>query len=184
MAIVLIAALAVPTFAEMGSENYGITESVFSNGGEPMVSDNYAADSTLGQPSPLMEDVQPVSTNYALYPGFWYPVEEVTLINLASFTTSPSAGKVALEWTTESEINNAGFNLYRSDSEGGEYAKINGSLISAKGSPTQGVSYEFVDTNVQNRKTYFYKLEDIDLSGKSTMHGPVSTTPRTIYGQK
>jgi len=35
---------------------------------------------------------------------------------------------------------------------------------------------------VQNRKTYYYKLEDIDLNGTSTMHEPVSATPRLIYG--
>jgi hypothetical protein len=35
---------------------------------------------------------------------------------------------------------------------------------------------------VQNRKTYYYKLEDIDLNGKSTMHRPVSAMPKLIYG--
>ena len=105
-----------------------------------------------------------------------------TLITLSSFTSVAKAGQVMLAWSTESEIANAGFNLYRSDSEGGEYAKINGSLISAKGSPTQGASYEFIDTNVQNRKTHYYKLEDIDLNGTSTFHREISATPRWIYG--
>jgi hypothetical protein len=55
-------------------------------------------------------------------------------------------------------------------------------LYTAKGSPTQGATYEFADIAVQNGKTYYYKLEDIDLSGKSTMHGPVSAMPRLIFG--
>ena len=54
--------------------------------------------------------------------------------------------------------------------------------ISMQGSITQGAFYEFVDTNVQNRKTYYYKLEDMDLNGISTMHEPVNATPRLIYG--
>ncbi|MCX5896278.1 MAG: hypothetical protein NTZ51_10670, partial [Proteobacteria bacterium] len=66
----------------------------------------------------------------------------------------------------------------------GGYTKINSALISAKGSATQGASYEFVDTNARNGKTYYYKLEDIDLSGKATMHGPVSATPRWVFGMK
>jgi hypothetical protein len=33
---------------------------------------------------------------------------------------------------------------------------------------------------MKNRRTYFYKLED--LSGKSTMHGPVSAMPNWVYG--
>ena len=40
----------------------------------------------------------------------------------------------------------------------------------------------FIDDNVKNRKTYYYKLEDINLNGTSTMHGTVSATPRLIYG--
>ena len=73
-----------------------------------------------------------------------------------------------------------GFNLYRAESEDGEYVKFNDSLIPAEGSPTQGASYQFVDENVQNRKTYYYKLEDIDLNGTSMMHGPVSAMPRRV----
>jgi hypothetical protein len=34
---------------------------------------------------------------------------------------------------------------------------------------------------VRNRKTYYYMLEDIDLNGTSTMHGPVSAMPRVMY---
>jgi hypothetical protein len=58
--------------------------------------------------------------------------------------------------------------------------KINASLIPAKGSPTQGASYEFIDSAAKNRTAYYYKLEDMDLNGKSTMHGPVSAEPRRL----
>ncbi len=85
-------------------------------------------------------------------------------------------------WCTEVELDNIGFNLYRAEAEGGEYIKINDALIPAKGSSAQGAAYEFVDADVQNRKTYFYKLEDIDLDGVSTLHGPIKATPRLIFG--
>jgi hypothetical protein len=104
-----------------------------------------------------------------------------TLIALSSFTATPKNKEVILEWKTESEIDNAGFNLYRSETEDGEYEKINASLIPAQGSSTQGASYEFVDKDVKNRKTYYYKLEDIDLNGVSTFHGPVQSTPRLMF---
>lgn len=109
-------------------------------------------------------------------------VSDATLVQLSSFYASSKSSKIILFWSTESETDNAGFNIYRSESEKGQYTKINAPLIPAKGSTTQGASYEFADTNVQNRKTYYYKLEDIDLNGQSTMHGPVSATPRLIYG--
>ena len=105
-----------------------------------------------------------------------------TAITLASFTAKPFKGEVVLKWNTESETDNAGFNLYRSTSEDGEYIKINDSLIPSQGSTTEGASYEFIDNNVQNRKTYYYKLEDIDLGGNSTLHGPLSATPRWLFG--
>lgn len=104
-----------------------------------------------------------------------------TLITLASFTAAPKAGQVILKWSTASEINNAGFNLYRSTYEDGDYLKINDTLIPEEGSSIQGASYDFIDEGLQNRKTYFYKLEDIDLNGIATMHGPVNATPRLLY---
>jgi hypothetical protein len=97
-----------------------------------------------------------------------------TLITLSSFTATPSKRSVILKWTTASEIDNSGFNLYRAESENGEYVKINDSLIPTKGSSTSGAEYQYVDKNVKSKTTYYYKLEDIDLSGKSTMHGPIS----------
>jgi len=72
------------------------------------------------------------------------------------------------------------FNIYRSTEENGAYEKINSALIKATGSAGAGAAYRFVDSAVKNRKTYWYKLEDIDLSGKATMHGPVSATPKLI----
>jgi hypothetical protein len=107
--------------------------------------------------------------------------ESSTLITLRDFKAYAGSNSVILDWSTESEIDNAGFNLYRSDSENGNYTKINASLILSQGSSTQGTSYEFIDTNVQNRKTYYYKLEDIDLNGTATMHGLVSARPRWLY---
>jgi hypothetical protein len=108
----------------------------------------------------------------------WDLDESPTLVTLSTFTATRSDRSVLLTWTTASEIDNAGFNLYRAESENGEYMKINSSLIPAEGSPTQGASYQFIDEGVKNRTTYYYKLEDIDLNGTSTMHGPVSAVPR------
>jgi hypothetical protein len=114
---------------------------------------------------------------------FIFTTLETTSINLALFQAVSSNRKIVLEWVTESEIDNEGFNLYRSESENGNYIKINDSLILAEGSATQGAFYELIDKNVKNRKTYYYKLEDIDLNGQGTMHGPVSATPRLIFGR-
>ncbi len=106
---------------------------------------------------------------------------EATLIELVGFEAVASNRKVTLNWQTASEVDNAGFNLYRSI-DGSDYEKINADLIPAEGSPTGGSSYSFVDTYVQNRTEYSYLLEDFDLNGTVIQHGPVSATPRWIYG--
>lgn len=82
---------------------------------------------------------------------------------------------VTLRWATVSETNNRGFNLYRGLSDSGPWTKINAQLIPSNlppGSP-EGASYEWVDAN-PGPGTPFYLLEDVDTSGVTTQHGPVS----------
>ena len=146
-----------------------------------------ATTTTTIRPTTTTTSIQVTTTTTAqptttVQPTTTTTTEPPTLIELQSFTAKAYNKAVVLKWQTASETDNAGFNLYRSESEDGEYIKINESLILATGSTTQGASYEYLDLGVQNRTTYFYKLEDIDLSGISTTHGPVSATPRWIYG--
>lgn len=112
-----------------------------------------------------------------------FAAEIPTLIELSSFTAYPSDGLVVIEWVTESEIENVGFNLYRSSTRDREYIQINDSMVISEGSFLEGAAYQFFDEDVQNRKTYYYKLEDIDIYGVSTFHGSVNATPRSIYGR-
>lgn len=105
---------------------------------------------------------------------------EPVLVTLSSFTADTGREEILIRWSTASELDNAGFNIYRADSETGHYNKINTDLIPAKGSATQGAEYEFTDKDVRLWKTYFYQLEDVDLNGTATMHGPVSAMPRLL----
>jgi len=96
-------------------------------------------------------------------------------ITLASFTAKAGVGAVNLAWETGTEVDNAGFNLYRATAADGAYTKVNDALIAAKGDAVSGASYSYLDQRLQ-AGTYFYKLEDVDLSGLVTTHGPVSAT--------
>ena len=80
---------------------------------------------------------------------------------------------VFVEWTTESEVDVAGFNLYRSESLDGPYVKVNTALIPGASDPLLGGKYAYTDTNVVAGQTYYYKLEDVDLDGTTTLHGPI-----------
>jgi hypothetical protein len=106
-----------------------------------------------------------------------------TVIELSKFKAIPANRKVILIWVTESEIDNTGFNILRAEAEDGEYIQLNDSIIPAKGSSVEGAGYWFIDNTVKNRTTYYYKLEDVDTNGIATQNGPVSATPRFIYGK-
>ena len=112
----------------------------------------------------------------SLNDGYPYLKNTPLVVDLVSFTATGFEDYVLLEWETASEIDNAGFHLWRSETEDGEYVRITDSLIPAEGSPTSGAEYEYEDLDVEQGLTYFYELEDIDYDGLSTFHGPVSAT--------
>jgi hypothetical protein len=87
--------------------------------------------------------------------------------------STPVAGTVIVEWTTESEVNLAGFNIYRSENPDGPYVKLNDLLIPASPDPVTGGSYTYTDATAAPGVTYYYQLEDVELDGKATMHGPI-----------
>ena len=87
--------------------------------------------------------------------------------------TATTDATVIVEWSTASELDTAGFNLYRSDSPTGPFACINDHLIPASPDPLIGGSYVFTDTGVVAGHTYYYQLEDVETSGMTTQHGPI-----------
>jgi hypothetical protein len=68
-----------------------------------------------------------------------------TEVTLLSFTATGSDSAVDLAWQTASELNNLGFNLYRSWSGEGPYERITSSLIPGLGSSPTGASYSYRD---------------------------------------
>ena len=102
--------------------------------------------------------------------------DPATVISLASFTATPNPSQVELAWRTGSELDTAGFNLWRAASATGAYGKLNPALLPAKGFGIGGASYTWTDTAASAGQTWYYKLEDIDTAGVKTLHGPVSAT--------
>jgi hypothetical protein len=96
-----------------------------------------------------------------------------TAVSLISFTAKGAGAAVQVNWQTAQELANMGFNLYRADSPTCEFKKINNSLIPGLSFSASGRSYGFTDTDVVLGNLYYYKLEDIDVYGKRTMHGPI-----------
>jgi len=103
-----------------------------------------------------------------------------TLITLASFNVSPQG---VIAWQTKSEVDNLGFNLYRTNPDGTGAVRLNGALIPGLLSSAMGKEYTYTDTGVTGGTTVCYVLEDIDLQGVNTYHGPVCTYQPASQGQ-
>jgi len=83
-------------------------------------------------------------------------------ITLSSFTASIDGLNVVIKWTTESEQENMGFYIYRSESPTGPFVKVNGKIIKGAGTTGEEHTYKFVDEEVELGKAYYYYLENID----------------------
>ncbi|MBN2279099.1 MAG: T9SS type A sorting domain-containing protein [Candidatus Marinimicrobia bacterium] len=94
-------------------------------------------------------------------------------IVLSSLKVLAKAGNVEITWTTESELNNAGFNVYRSEDDV-NYEKVNATLIEGAVNSSTPNSYTFTDVSVKANAKYYYKLEDVSTSGETNLHGPVT----------
>jgi hypothetical protein len=110
-----------------------------------------------------------------------------TAIQLASLVAScaPNSG-VSIVWETATEIDNVGFNLYRSTAAGGPKIRLNEDLIPTQhpGRPT-GAEYTWLDSSAIPGTFYYYWLEDIDTNGAAGLHGPVSMTlPGAVPGYR
>jgi len=102
-------------------------------------------------------------------------------VQLSSFTAIAGNSKVALQWVTQSEVNNQGFILERAFEQDGVYHEIAGyqtvEALKGAGNSSQQHVYTFTDKGVLNGVTYWYKLIDVDANGVRTEHTVASATP-------
>jgi len=74
--------------------------------------------------------------------------------------------KVDISWSTASELNNQGFNIYRAEAETPDnWVMVNDAIIDGQGSVSSETNYNYSDTKVVSGKTYQYKLESVSLNG-------------------
>ena len=87
-------------------------------------------------------------------------------VTLSSFRAEHSETGVILNWTTESEIDNAGFYIYRSETKEGEFKVVNPSMIQGAGTTGERNAYTWTDTTAKPNTVYYYRIEDISHAGK------------------
>ena len=75
-------------------------------------------------------------------------------------------GTVVIQWTTESEMDNAGFNILRSQTRTGEFKVINAQLIPGAGTTAERNTYTWTDTTTKPNVVYYYQIEDVSFDGE------------------
>ena len=89
-------------------------------------------------------------------------------VELYSFDAVGGDGTMRIEWSTATEINNLGFNLYQSTQYGTGFEKLNPTLIPGAGTSYQLKQYSFDVTGLTNAVPRFYYLEMVDYWGGLT----------------
>ena len=74
-------------------------------------------------------------------------------------------GAVVITWSTQSELNNAGFFIKRSQQRDGEFKIINATMIAGAGTTSEKQFYTYQDTTAQPNVVYYYQIEDVSLDG-------------------
>ena len=74
-------------------------------------------------------------------------------------------GQVVITWATQSELNNAGFFIKRSQQRDGQFQVINAVMIPGAGTTSEKQFYTYTDTTAQPNVVYYYQIEDVSLDG-------------------
>ncbi len=85
-----------------------------------------------------------------------------------------------LKWTTASEVDNFGFDVYRSESEDGPFTRLNAEPVPGAGTTDEISRYEYVDENIDPHKDYFYYVESISMAGVREKFTPTYKAPAKI----
>ena len=102
-------------------------------------------------------------------PG-WYPGGALP-VSLSSFRPErdKATGEIVVRWVTQSELNNAGFNILRSETKNGDFTVVNvKGIIPGHGTTSEKHVYAWTDTTAKPNVVYYYQIEDVSLDGERT----------------
>jgi hypothetical protein len=84
-------------------------------------------------------------------------------VELSSFTASVIGANIKLNWRTETEVNNYGFEILRQAQDDKQWTNIG--FVNGNGNSNSPKDYSFVDENISSGK-YSYRLKQIDNDGQ------------------
>ncbi len=99
-----------------------------------------------------------------------WQVTVFSAVELESFAAEsvPFEG-VRLVWRTARQNGVLGFNILRAEGEDSDYCLLNRALLPVR----EDRLYTYLDPSAEPGRVYFYRLEDVDASGRKTLHEPL-----------
>jgi hypothetical protein len=82
-----------------------------------------------------------------------------------------------LKWSTASEVDNFGFDIYRSTAEDGPFDRLTLKPIPGAGTVDEPRYYEYKDTAIDPGVEYFYYVESISVDGIRETFSPIIRAP-------
>lgn len=101
------------------------------------------------------------------------PAEPVAAAPSAPEVEEPEHRPNTLRWTTASEVDNFGFDVYRGDSEEGPFERMTERPIPGAGTTDLTSEYSWQDMTNDPYKTYYYYVESISLQGVREQFTPI-----------
>ncbi|HEY9165350.1 MAG TPA: GLUG motif-containing protein [Candidatus Kryptonia bacterium] len=107
-------------------------------------------------------------------------------VQATNFLATAKLGAATLSWKTQSEVDNAGFNILRKDlPQAGQAGTTSFNLIASyasnsslkgMGTSATGRAYNFTDENVTSGATYQYKIQSVSTNGMTKDLSTLSVT--------
>ena len=87
-------------------------------------------------------------------------------VTLSHFRAEHTDTGVIIKWITESEVNNAGFYIYRGETKDGDFKVVNPTMIQGAGTTGERNEYTWIDTTAKPNTVYYYQIEDVSHAGE------------------
>jgi hypothetical protein len=89
-----------------------------------------------------------------------------------------------LKWSTASEVDIFGFDIYRSVDEDGEFERINDDPIPGAGTTDEPQYYVFIDDSIEPDQGYYYYIESVTVDEVREQFSPIVYVPPEDQGRR
>lgn len=91
----------------------------------------------------------------------------------AGGTPHPEWLRNRIRWSTASEVDNFGYDIFRGLAKEGPFEKVNAKPVLGKGTTDEPQAYEYYDTSIEQGIAYWYYVESISIQGVREIFTPI-----------